>query len=258
MASKEELILRWDSFLEKIEIRFNESLAHAEEACHEQLVETNYDYQTVMRSWSGMKAQIDTLVEKIDEVWENKVQPEMELIGDFASDESDKAYDLNHKLVYAIENFQRKLEGELSQKFYDHAIQIANKKSSCSQCNAAIEIKKDIFRAQYISCVFCNAVNTIEPEAKFVKIGWGIADNIAALKTTPYYKDMNLAVNTIQEHRGQAPESYWSTYENAYNTYWEKFFKERIAINSDLDKRFESDMNRKKKEFDNYKEIQTK
>ena len=258
MASKEELIKRWDSFLFKIETRFNESLMHAEEACHEQLIDTDYQYDTVMRSWMGMKAQIDALIEKIDEVWDAKVSIEMEAVGDFTHDEGLKAYDLRHKLFYALEDFQRKLEGEISEKFYSHAIQIANKKASCSQCNADLEIKKDIFRAQYLTCKFCNTVNTVEPETEFLKIGWGIVDNIAALKTNETYKNMNLAAAAIQEYRGQAPSEYWATYENLYTEYWSQFFTERMALNSDLKERFALDMERKKKEFENYKEIQTK
>ena len=258
MATKEELIQRWDAFLQKIASRFDESLAHAEEACHEQLLDTDYEYDTAMRSWSGMKAQIFTLIGKINEVWDNKVRPEMEAIGDFAFEEGHKGHDLDHRLIYALDNFQRKLEGELSQKFYDHAIQIANKKASCTQCNAAIEIKNDIFRAQYITCAFCNAVNTIEPETKFVKIGWGIVDNIAALKTQTHYEKMNAASDNIQNHRGQAPENYWIAYEDAHTFYWDTFFKERIQLNSDLKERYDADMARKKKEFQNYKEIQTK
>jgi len=239
MASKEELIQRWDSFLQKIEVRFNESLGHAEEACHEQLVATNYEYDTVMRSWSGMKAQVHVLIEKIDEVWVGKVAPEMEALGDFAQDEGNKAYDLSHKLLYSLEDFQRKLEGELSQKFYDHAIQVANKKASCSQCNADLEIKKDIFRA-------------------LIKIGWGIVDHIVALKTTPQYKAMTAAEEAIRAYRGKAPESFWTDYYKVYNTYWSAYFTERMALNTDLKERYDSDMARKHKEFENFKEIQTK
>ncbi|WP_282117432.1 hypothetical protein [Cellulophaga baltica] len=258
MASKEELIQRWDSFLQKIEVRFNESLGHAEEACHEQLVATTYEYDTVMRSWSGMKAQVHVLIEKIDEIWAGKVAPEMEALGDFAHDEGNKAYDLSHKLLYSLEDFQRKLEGELSQKFYDHAIQVANKKASCSQCNADLEIKKDIFRAQYISCTFCNTVNTIAPETTFIKIGWGIVDHIAALKTTAQYKAMTAAEEAIRAYRGKAPASFWTDYYTVYNTYWSAYFTERMALNTDLKERYDSDMARKHKEFENFKEIQTK
>lgn len=258
MATKEELIQRWDAFLTKIQERFTDSLAHAEEACKEQLVETDYEYDTVMRSWGGMKAQIDDLIEKIDQTWDAKVGPAMEDIGDFHHDESDKAYDLNHKLTFDLEAFQRKLEGELSQMFYDHAILIANKKASCTQCDADIALRKDIFRAQYITCSFCNAVNTIEPETKFMSIGWGIIDNIAALRTTGEYTVMLKAVDILQGQRGQAGASYWEAYEKSYFGYWEAMYKERMKLSSHAEERYEADMARKLKEFENYKEIQTK
>ncbi|RKR13512.1 hypothetical protein CLV91_2234 [Maribacter vaceletii] len=257
MANQQELIQRWDSFLQKIEQRFNESLAHAKEACHEQLVETDYEYETAMRSWSGMKAQINDLIEKIGAVWDTKVQPEMEALGDFHYDENDKGYDLRHKLIYALESFQRKLEGELSQKFYDHAIQIANKKSKCSQCDARIEVKKDIFRAQYITCGYCNAVNTIEPETKFMKIGWGIVDNIVAIICQPEYEIMNQKVDELQALRkSERGDKHWVDYEKAYYSYWEKYFNERIKLNSDAAGRLKADLERKKTEFEKHKEIQ--
>lgn len=258
MATKEELIQRWDAFLAKIQERFTESLGHAEEACKEQLEETDYEYDTVMRSWGGMKAQINDLIEKIDQTWDAKVGPAMEAIGDFHYDENDKAYDLNHKLTHDLEAFQRKLEGELSEMFYDHAILIANKKASCTQCDADIAIRKDIFRAQYITCGYCNSVNTIEPETKFMSIGWGIIDNIAALRTTDSYTTMLNAVAVLQNQRGQAAKSYWVGYEKAYFDYWDAMCKERMKLSSHAEERYEADMARKKKEFENYKEIQTK
>ena len=94
MTTKTELIQRWDSFLEKMESRYTESLQQAEEACLAQLVETDYDYYTVFRSWMGIKAQINQIVAKIDETWSDKVRPQMVAINSndyFYEDESRKA-----------------------------------------------------------------------------------------------------------------------------------------------------------------------
>lgn len=255
MGTKEVLIQRWDDFLEKIEKRFNESLSYAEDSCKEQLLDTDYEYDTVMRSWGGMKSQINDLIEKIDQTWDTKVGPAMEAIGDFYNDESDKAYALSHKLTYAVDAFQRKLEGELSEQFYNHAILIANKKASCMQCEADIAIRKDIFRAQYITCGYCNTVNTIEPETKFLNIGWGIIDNIAALRTTNEYNTMLQAVDSLRNQRKPVETIYWENYEKTYNSYWEAFFKEKVKLSSHAAERYEADMARKRKEFENYKEI---
>lgn len=257
MATKEELINKWNTFLTKIKVRFKESLNHAEDACVSQLIESDYDYETTMRTWQGIKAQIRQLSDKIDTVWDEKVEPEMEAIGDFASDEYNKGSDLNDKLEEDLTAFERQLEGKLSQLFYDHAIKIADKIHNCTQCQAEIQIRSDLFRAQYITCSYCNAVNTIQPEAKFLKVGWGVVDNIAKVKTQIQFRGMENAVEAIRLYRGQAPADYWETYEKAYTIYWDSFFKERIKLNSELEKRYDDDMNRKRKEFENYKRIQT-
>ncbi|MDB4292348.1 hypothetical protein N9954_03015 [Maribacter sp.] len=258
MGNQQELIERWNAFLQKIENRFAESLAYAEEACSEQLVSTDYEYETVLRSWQGMKAQVHELIRKIDVVWDTKVMPEMRSLGDFYIDEGYKASDTNDRLTEELFAFERKLEGKLAQRFYDHAIQVANKKASCSQCNADIAIRKDIFRAQYISCGYCNTVNTVQPETKFLKIGWGIVDNIAKIKAQREFDELGRTEEALRLQRKPVANSYWINYENAYYGYWERFFKERITLNSEAAERYEDDMKRKRTEFENYKEIQTK
>lgn len=258
MSDQQELIQRWDVFLNKIETRFNESLQHAEEACVAQLHTTDFEYENVLRAWQGMKAQIHELIQKIDSVWHTKVRPEMRAAGEFYHEQGYKASDANDRLIGELFMFERQLEGKLSQQFYDHAIQIANKKASCSQCDADLEIKKDIFRAQYITCDYCNTVNTVEPETKFLKIGWGIIDNIAALKAQYEYGAMQKASEVLSQLRKtERDDSHWSAYENAYYTYWKKYFEERIKLNSDAKERYEADMQRKQTEFEEYKRIQT-
>ncbi len=259
MNTQTYLIVRWDTFLEKINTRFQESLKHAETACSEQLVETDYEYETVFRSWQGMKAQIHELIRKIDTVWDGKVMPEMRAMGDFYTDEAAKGSQLNDSLTETLFSFERQLEGKLSRAYYDHAIQSADKKSFCTQCDAKLAIRKDIFRAQYISCPYCNTVNTIEPDTKFMKLGWGIIDNIAAMNCQKEYAAMENALSALhalrKSERGVAE---WASYENAYYHYWEKYFQERIVLNADAQERYVAVMERKRKEFENYKEIQTK
>lgn len=263
MATKQEFIQRWDAFLQKIEARFNESLQHAEEACVEQLIATDYDYFTTMRTWMGIRAQIDQLTKKIDETWSTKVQPQMEALADdyWYHDEMLKQHDVNEKLVYQLEDFQIQLEGKLSKLFYDHAIQIANKDFNCSQCNASIDIVKDLFRAQYITCNYCQTVNTFEPETKYVQVGWGIIDNIVALELLPLKQQMNSAFEKIQELRHPVTdkvleEQLWQTYKQKYFNYYETYFKRCIEFNSDKEKRFEEDIKRKELEFNEQEAVQ--
>lgn len=257
MTREEELVGRWDAFLKKMEVRFNESLVYAEDACIEQLKTTDYEYETVMRAWQGMKAQIRELITKIDDTWTQKVAPEMEREGDFWSNEMGKGSNLGDRLEDELSSFERALEGKLSLSFYEHAVLLAEKKHQCTQCNGTIAIRKDVFRSQYISCTYCQAVNTIEPETKFLKIGWGVVDNIAKIRAQKEYDEMQNASEELRLQRKPVAVSYWEQYERTYFVYWERFFKERMNLNSEAEKRYEADMQRKRQEFDNYKKIQT-
>lgn len=256
METKETLIQRWDTFLKKIEERFNESLSHAEEACVSQLEETDFDYYTVFRSWQGMKAQIHVLIQKIDDTWHGKVEPEMRELGDFWTDESYKSSALNDKLIVKLDDFQRTLEGKLSLMFYDHVMLQTEKHINCSQCNAQLAINKSIFRSQYITCSFCNTVNTFEPTTQFLQIGWNVIDNIAALKTIKQYNAMEVASEAIRLQRKPVAQHFWDEYKKAYFNYYEAYFKERIQLNAEAADRYEADMQRKTKEYEDYENIQ--
>lgn len=256
METKETLIQRWDGFLDKIEHRFNESLLHAEEACIAQLEETEYDYYTVYRSWQGMKAQIHELIQKIHDTWHEKVEPQMRSLGDFWTDESFKSSKLSDQLIDRLDNFQRALEGKLSILFYDHVMTKAEKHTHCTQCNANIAINLTIFRAQYLTCGFCNTVNTYEPTAQFNQIGWNIVDNIAAVKTQDYFKVMDAAYEAISSQRKPVAQHFWDAYKQGYFAYYEAYFKERITLNAEAAERYDADMQRKTKEYQDFEHQQ--
>lgn len=245
-----ELIQRWNRFLWQIETRYNESLAHAEKACIEQMQDTKYDYDTVFRTWQGIKAQIFKLIEKIDEVWQEKVEEEMRAEGDFWIHESFKGHALNDKLYSDLERFQMILEGKLSKIFYNHAIIIAEQNFVCSQCNAPLEVQKKIFRSQYVSCHYCNAVNTFEPETKFTEIAGSVVNNIAALNCLKEYDRWREAQKLFEQERTENKKDSITKFRKAYFEYYEKYFQERILLQPDLKLRLEEDKRRKKQEFE--------
>ena len=114
-----------------------------------------------------------------------------------------------------------------------------------------------MFRAQYVSCNACNSVNTFEPETKFIQIGWNIIDNIVALKCLPLLDEMENALESIRILRKEnQTDDVWDAYKATYFNYWETFFKERIQLKSDAEDRFEEDMERKRKEYNEYENIQ--
>lgn len=258
MEKMNELIQRWDAFLQKIEERFHASLQQAEDMCMEQLEETDYDYYTVIRSWHGMKAQIEELIRKIQDTWTEKVEPEMKVLGDFWMSESYKSSKYQDRLSEDLMHFQRMLEGKLSEKFYNHVVVLADQDFGCSQCGAKIMIRKDLFKSHYVPCPFCMTVNTFEPETKYLQIGWNIVDNLAAYRSERQYAAMMEALEAIQRLRPPVQEELWTRYEQAYTEYYKTYFENRMALKSDAADRFEEDMRRKLLELKEYVRIHKK
>lgn len=257
MATKEELIQRWEKFLSQIENRFNESLQQAEEASLDLLEESDYDYYQTIQAYTGMNGQIQNLISKIDQTWSEKVQPQMEdAFEDYDwIDQRQKGDQLSTNLWVELRNYETMIEGKLSKKYYEYAIKIADKEFSCSQCNAKLQINKRIFRSQYVTCDYCDTVNTFEPETKYTQIGWSIVDNIVKIDLLEKEKELLKTYQNLKECKDEMTEKDWDVYKKEYVAYHELFFKERIKLNIDYEKRFNEDMERKLKEFEKFKQL---
>ena len=132
-------------------------------------------------------------------------------------------------------------EGKMSQKYYGYAIQLVNKDFFCTQCNSPIQIKQNFFCSQYITCQYCNTVNTFEPETKYVQIGWNVVNNIAALNSLDEYEAMQLAGKQTNSKEYSYKEGF-ERYKTAYKKYLEKFFRERIKLMPDTAGTYEEDV----------------
>lgn len=233
---KQELITRWDTFLQKMDTRFEESLHQAEQAVLDSLDENDFEYYTSLRTLMAIRSQLyESLIRKVDETWHSQVEPAMRADGDYWPDESFKGYRLTESMNDRISEWQFLTEGKLAQKYYDHAITLINRNFHCKQCNAPLQVKKDFFMAQYVTCEYCNTVNTFEPETKYTTIGWNVVDSISAFRSADEYRAMESA-------RGKAG------YQQAIRTYYEKYFDERIKLMPHTSHTREQDIERKIKQ----------
>jgi len=254
------LVEKWDTFLEKINNRFNESLINAEEAILDNLDESNYDLTPTMTAWQGIKAQLHGLSNKIDETFDNKVKPQMtQYVEEYENiDESIKGGNLRSSIYHRIERFEIVLEGKVSQQFYNHAIQHFNQDFHCTQCSAKITVNKNIFHAHYVSCEYCNTVNTFTPNDKIAAIRW-VVENIAKYKALPEWDAMQLAKNEFDDIRtpyeGQDNTEYIAAFKKREDTeraFWTKYFTERSEYLSKYKETIAHDVDNKMKWF--YKE----
>jgi len=235
------LVAKWDSFLEKIEVRFNESLEPAEEAVLDNLEEGDYDMVSNMTAWSGIEAQLYKLIDKIEDTFDEKVSPKMlEYVERWdIIDQNTKATDLEQKLREKIDRFEIVLEGKVAQRFYDHAIQFLNEDFHCTQCSGKLEIKKDIFRSHYVGCDYCNTTNTFTPNNKIAEIRW-VIDNIAKHKALKEWDEKESAREACKSIRSLSEEEDKTELATAYDkweakekAFWTKYFTERATYVSE-------------------------
>ncbi len=235
------LVEKWDAFLEKIETRFKESLAPAEEAVLDQLEDGNYDMISNMTAWSGIKSQLLQLSDKIETTFDDKVGPKMlEYIERYdLIDQDQKGVVLGESFRPRIERFEIILEGKVAQRFFDHAIQFLNEDFHCTQCNGKLEVKKDVFRSHYVGCDYCNTTNTFTPNNKITEIRW-VVDNIAKHKALKEWDEKELARKSCKSIRSLRDGDDKTELVNAYNNwetkekaFWTKYFTERATYVSE-------------------------
>ncbi len=260
-----QLVNKWDSFLARMEQRFEESLINAEQALLENLDESNYDMASTLQAWSGIKSQILKLADKIETTFDEKVQPQMlaykeqwELI-----EESQKGILLGESFSQKITRFEIVLEGKISQQFYDHAIKLLNKEFNCTQCGAQLEINKDIFRSHFVSCDYCNTVNTFKANSKIAEIKGFAIDNIARYTCLPEWDQLEKTRKALSEITDRDAENNKNRYIESFNkleaaekNYWSLFFTERANHLPEYKKTIEHDIAVKMKFF--YEERQRK
>lgn len=252
------LVEKWDTFLEKINTRFEESIEYAEEAVMENLVESDFDILPTTRAWQGMKSQLMGISEKIDKTFDEKVKPQMQVYKEEWEllDQDKKGIVLRESIYTRIERNERLIEGKVAQKFYDHAIQLLNNDFNCTQCSAKLEVKKDLFRSHYVSCNYCNTVNTFTPNTKIAEIRGFAVDNIAKYKAMQEWDNYIKAQSTFHEIRPPSENDDRTTYitgfkkrEDTERNYWTKYFTERSALLPEYEETIEHDVNVKMKHF---------
>lgn len=252
-----KLVEKWESFLGKMEIRFNESLVNAEEALLDNLVESNYDINPTMIAWSGIKSQLQGLRTKIDTTFNERVSPQMlEYIERWdLIDEDQKGVRLGEGFLDKIERFEITLEGKIAKRFYNHAVKHLNENFKCTQCSAKIEVNKKVFHTHYVSCDYCNTVNTFTPNNKITQIRWAV-DNIAKFNVITEWDTMTKAQRDFHDIRppseDQDKTEYIKAYKNREDTerlFWTKYFTERSEFLPDYKETIEYDVDNKMKWF---------
>ena len=181
-----DLLQRWDAFLTKLEARYDESREQAIQAVLHQLREADYDIASVLTTTVAVEAQFRGLTEKIDQTWD-KIGPQVEALGGFdvSLKAGDKGRALGQRLRTDTRHLRVEIDGRVAEAFWAHVMPLFDVPFHCSQCGGKLTPQRDTFKSHYVTCPYCQSVNTFLPHAKISQLQWYGADMIAAWRVLP-------------------------------------------------------------------------
>lgn len=251
--SLRELIERWDIFLEKIEVRFNDAIAAAAPSLLNIVEQEVKDTQPFLVAWQAVRSQLLHLIHKIGDTWQETVSPQMEALGysdntigyDWLQ-ESSKGTMLENKLHHELSRQEIIINGQAAEIYYRKVMEQISLQFRCHQCAAPLKVAENIFRAHYHNCPYCNTVNTYEPATGVRNIEWFALNRLAAYRCLAAWDEKAILQNITQTYdpRSAAYHEYCKKYQAAVRVYYEQYLQERISIMPELAASYEQDLAR--------------
>ncbi len=171
---REELTLRWDNFLVKITSRSDELLEQANQGTDMFIPQLQFDTNAVGNAWTGIKNQIDELVEKLEEGW-NKMDELFDKTGCSENQTEEQRTKKEETDIFINLQYERNktlaLAKAAKQVFSNINCHInKNKIHQCTQCGSDLSINIYTFRSKNVKCESCGSVNTYEPDGKILAL----------------------------------------------------------------------------------------
>ncbi len=172
MNEKEQIIQRWDAFIDKIKLRCSELIGQANAGTDAFIPQIMFDKNAINNAWTGIEGQVSQLGHKLNDAWDK-----MDILFDKAgstSKETDteraKKEEANIYLNWEYEkNYILAIAKAARQILFNVKSHInENKIHNCTQCGNQLDINIYTFRAKNIKCDACGSVNTYKPDDRIV------------------------------------------------------------------------------------------
>ncbi len=176
MNTKEELVKRWDIFLNTISKRFNDILEQAKAGTEQLIPQLEYDAVIISNVWTGIKGQLNSLTEKVSDTWNDKMDDLFDDLEDVTGEERMKQYykyyDLNQEMEAKYDEAYTLAIAIAGEKISENVMKHIdlNKIHNCKQCGDKMDIKIYSFMAKNVKCTSCNMVNSYEPDPRILAL----------------------------------------------------------------------------------------
>jgi len=161
----EALVQRWDGFLKNIKDRFDQIMQESKDGCAQMLIETNYDPIPMGNAWGAMERRAKELSTKIEETWNQQVEPKFEEAGVArpAIDEQRKKGDATRDFIeMEIERTRIMIYCKLARDVRELDAREKRDGYPCKSCGAPLAVPHT-FRVVNLTCAHCRTVNEYEP-----------------------------------------------------------------------------------------------
>lgn len=159
---------RWATFLGKIEARLAEIVAEAEEGLTGLVDEEVLDSGPLGNALSELKARLMALSRKVDDAWSNTISPELDKAdaGEVLERELRRAgQTLRDRIDQAYEDLEVAHSARAARKLHELAraeMEGPQGGRTCAKCGAPIT-PEEWLRPSNVTCVHCQAINTVRP-----------------------------------------------------------------------------------------------
>ncbi len=183
--SFEELITRWDNYLNKLKDRYFEVIQQADAPLNDVINNLQYDNVIIHNIKTGLHNQtVIQLIQKAEEGW-GKMESEMLKYGKFfwnqKSDQHRKLDGFRKWVNDEFLKFEIGLYARAARKILDNVKHHIDEKKmhKCTQCAGELPIKIYSFMAVNIKCDSCGSVNTYQPDDRIRALEYYVLNHLA-------------------------------------------------------------------------------
>lgn len=216
---------RWHTFLGKIAARHRELLEGAREALPGLIESSGYDVQPFLVAMMAVRSQCLGLAQKIDQTFSGSAERALEAEGFDVEPEAARGRALERELELALEQAEVELPAAGAEVILARAREVLAKTFPCTRCGAPLSLRPATWRAQHVTCAFCQTVNTFEPGREVRLVEHFAVHALAERTSWPQKRAL------LQAERGGAARA--SRIE-LHTRYVDAYLAARVALSPDL------------------------
>ena len=254
-ARTAHLIARWDTFLSKLDGTMQGTLADAEPALLELVIDPDGGVVPFLQSVSAIRSQLLQMMHRVDPTWREKVRPLLREADPNQESwdelhESRKGSDLADRSSEVFERWETVVSGKAAGRVYAKMIEGARTTFRCTLCSADMEITENLYRAHYETCPYCSGQNTYEPSTELREVHYFTADHLARYRALDAHDALMAQHRLCSAERSPVGDEFIAALRDAHMNYYTQLLRERIKVVPEYKATFDADLQRYAQEFE--------